>query len=128
VCLANCLSSAAYCSISLEPSGNASAFMASNKPLHPVALIGCEIKLVGQLEHVRGAGVAIQLRRERQSHAASGVKVRDLLIGERLDGSLLHSGVGRLGDRSAANQQQCASENNSGHRRVLLVTGPVAFR
>src|SRR3954452_23995653 len=66
-----------------------------------------------------GTRIPIQFRRERQTHAAPGAQVRDLLIGKRFDGAGLHSGVGGLSDR----RSECEHQGGDGERNKLLHGG-----
>ena len=40
--------------------------------LHALALFSRELKLVREFEHMQRAGIAIQLRSQREAHAAAG--------------------------------------------------------
>ena len=63
---------------------------------HGAALGIGKAELVGQLEQVAGARIAVQFGDQRQTHAASGFQVGDLLFGERLDRPSFHAGIRRL--------------------------------
>src|ERR1700704_6755026 len=43
-----------------------------------------------------GAGIAVQLARERKAHSVAFLQIRDLLIGQRLDRAAFHPGIGLL--------------------------------
>ena len=59
--------------------------------LHTGALTGGQTEPVTQRKDVRRSRIAVEFGRKRQAHPASGLEVRDLLIGECLDGTALHS-------------------------------------
>lgn len=53
------------------------------------------------------AGIAVQLRREGETHAAPGSQVRELLLGQSLDSALLQAGIAvRLLRRSLVDRDE----------------------
>src|SRR5947209_17012467 len=53
-----------------------------------------------------GTWIAVEFGGKRQTHAASGPEVRDLLIGQRLDRTGLHSRIGLAGLRHGWRRQR----------------------
>src|SRR4051794_27641675 len=76
-------------------------------------------------------GIAVELRREREAHAASCAQIGDLLLRQRLDRALLVAGIrrcGLLGLRNGTDKkrdQQCEDGSRHGYllalgRRVMI--------
>jgi len=78
-----------------------------------------EAQCLGMFQDVRRARISIQLGRKRQTHAATGPQVRNLLVRERLDRTLFHPGIGLvlLCRRNAASQK---GDQNGDHDDFLL--------
>ena len=85
------------------------------KCLHPRSLLRTERQLVGQFEHMQRARVAVELGRQRESHAASGPQIGDLLGRQRLDGARLQAGI-RLMRLSKASGR-CEADSDHGREQ-----------
>src|SRR5216683_3748498 len=92
---------------------------------HGIALGIGKAELVGQLEQVARARIAVQFGGQCQSHAASGFQVGDLLVGKRLDRPSLQAGIGRL--RGGGTDRQGAShekkKRSAVHARLQWTVG-----
>ncbi len=93
--VAKARSSAVSCSISETPTESL-RFSSVEQPSYLLALFAAELKLLGKLQDMQRAGIAVELRGERQAHAAAGVQIRDLLGGQRFDVALLVAGIRRV--------------------------------
>jgi hypothetical protein len=65
-------------------------------PPHRVRLLRGELEPVGQLQHVRGAGVVVQLGGEGVAGALAREEVGDAVGGNRFDLAILEASVGLL--------------------------------
>lgn len=75
----------------------------------PAALRPTQIEGVGQLEHVPGSGMAVELGRSRETHPGTGPQILDLGRGKRRDLAGPRVGAGRrldLGRGRRGNRQQ----------------------
>ena len=53
------------------------------------ALVVAKLQAVGELDHVQRSRITVQFAGQRQAHAASRAQIGNLLLGQRLDLSLL---------------------------------------
>src|SRR6516225_6675954 len=60
--------------------------------------------------------MSVELRRQRQAHAAPRLQIGNLLVGERLDGTCLKSRIGLLRLRQRSGRRQ--SEGNQDQKQV----------
>ncbi len=90
----------------LGPKGLRLRFHGIEQRHNLTSLIRRKLQLVGKLQHVRWPGIAVQLCGERETHPASGIEIRYLLLRKGLDGPRLHSGIGSLGNGGSTRQQE----------------------
>ena len=72
------------------------------------ALAGCATTTepVGKIENVARSGITVQFSGKGQAHSAPSLKVCRLIVGQRLDGAILHSSIGRFGQRRLSQRQK----------------------
>ena len=69
-------------------------------------LVRRQVEAVGQLDRVHRTRIAVQLGGEREPHAAAGIEIGDLLLGQRLDRTRLEAGIGLLRQRRCAGDEK----------------------
>src|SRR5207244_12943291 len=69
-----------------------------------------------EFKHTRRPGIAVQLAGERTPHAAAGLELADLLLGQRLDRARLHAGIGHLRMRAGGGENHRSNDRPHLHR------------
>jgi hypothetical protein len=79
------------------------------EPLNLDALIRGQVEAIAKLENVTGTGISIEFGGKGQAHPATGAKIVDLLVRQRLDRALFKASIGLSGlrTRSIARDDEC---------------------